>query len=314
MSRFSSWGLMLCVSFDLIAVQAPAGATQAGPDALVAALPPLEGMRLTRFQAGILGITQRHLIALNRGQVPDVEALLTTHHMCFRTIAARAVQRRYAGIADQLSAEERGQVIAHLRVPAAAKLLAFEEGSEARLVLTPAELPVAMGDAPGVSRFYRLVRNRLREIRLGAPGPECQQVMERDFATRAMKFVPLPPEPGEQAALAPLPPAIKAKLNREAMGAVLAGVVAQLKRCRIASSEQVGADAIVWLTIAFDQHGVPVGAPQMVRSTGEPNAVAQVREHGSNLLQRCAPFDVTGIAPGVDGRRTLTLRLPPVLP
>jgi hypothetical protein len=314
MSRFSSWGLMLCVPFGLIAVQASAAAAQAAPDDLAAALPPLEGLRLTRFQVSIFGITQRHLIALNRGRVSDVEALLTTHNMCFRAIAARAVQRRYAGIADHLSAEERGQVIAHLRAPVAAKLLAFEEGSEARLVLTPAELPVTMGDAPGVSRFYRLVRNRLREIRLGAPGPECQQVMERDFTARAMKFVPLPPEPGEQAALAPLPPAIKAKLNREAMGAVLTGVAAQLLRCQLASSEQVGADAAVWLTLAFDQHGVPVGSPQPVRSTGEPNAVARVREHGSNLLRRCAPFDVTEIPPGVDGRRTLTLKLPPVLP
>ncbi len=314
MSRFSSWGLMLCIAFDLIAVQASAAAAQATPEALVAALPPLEGVRLTRFQARILGITQRHLIALNRGRVTDVEALLATHHMCFRTIAARAVQRRYAGIADQLSAEERGQVIAHLRAPAAAKLLAVEEGAETRLVLTPAELPVVMGDAPGVSRFYRLVRNQLREMRLGSPGPECQQMMARDFGARAMKFVPLPPEPGEQAALALLPPAIRATLSREAMGAVLTGVAAQLQRCGLASSERVGADAVVWLTFAFDQPGVPVGSPKLVRSTGEPNAVARLREYGSNLLRRCAPFDVTGIPPGVDGRRTLTLRLPPVMP
>lgn len=138
--------------------------------------------------------------------------------------------------------------------------------------------------------------------------------MERDFAARSMKFVPLPPEPGEQAALAPLPPAIKAKFNREAMGAVLTGVAAQLRRCQLASSEQVGPDAVVWLKLAFDQHGVPVGSPQLVRSTGEPNAVARVREQGTNLLQRCAPFEVAEISPGVDGRRTLTLRVPLLLP
>lgn len=160
-----------------------------------AALPSLDGARLTAFQAGIFTRTQRELIERNPRRISTVEGLLTKFNLCFRQVAKASVEARYWEVVEQLSAEERQAVLAHLRGSIAAKLLAFHEGTYPRLELASDELVQLKANGPAIDRFHELVRFKLRGIRLSQPGPACQNEMAQEFTANGLSFVPLPLRP-----------------------------------------------------------------------------------------------------------------------
>jgi hypothetical protein len=186
------------LAFATIGGLAHAQTAQPNVDAVVAALPPLDGMRLTAFQAAIFTRTQQKLIALNPGRIMLIEELLATHGMCFRRVATASVTERYFDVVAQLSGQERTEVLIHLKRPTAAKLLAFYEGTSPRLELSAEDVSQLRAEGRAVGRFHELVRTRLRGIRLTESGPDCQQAMARDFASRGLAFVtPIKASPGD---------------------------------------------------------------------------------------------------------------------
>lgn len=159
------------------------------PSPVVEKLPPVEGVRLTAFQAQLTGRTQRALHRLNPARIGEVEQLLTDHNLCFREIARLEVHAAYLRVAAALSGQEQGEVLSHLRSPAAVAMLRFEEGSVARLTIA-ADDPALATLSPSVDRFHRLVRQHVRSIALTPSGPACQTAMEADFKHRRLAFTP----------------------------------------------------------------------------------------------------------------------------
>lgn len=129
---------------------------------LLAALPPLEGARLSNYQGQLFNATQLRLQIANPRRYVDIDRILLKHNMCFREVARSTVPERFAAVLEMLSAAERQEVLDHLALPGADRWFLFAEGSLPRLELPFPWVAPLEADLPGVRRFYNLVGSRMR--------------------------------------------------------------------------------------------------------------------------------------------------------